>query len=82
MRTLNRLLTATAALIPAVALAHPGEHGGGFLHGLQHVVTQPDHLAMVCVLAALIGSGVWLRRTLRKRKAAAAHKTAQSPSQD
>lgn len=80
MRTLNRLLTAAAALSPTLALAHPGEHGGGFIHGLGHVLSEPDHLAVVFALAALIGSGVWLRRVLRKRSKV--EKTAPASSQD
>lgn len=67
MRVMSQLSIALAALSPTLALAHSGEHHGSFFHGLGHVLTEPDHLAMVCALAAVIGAGVWLRRTLLKR---------------
>jgi hypothetical protein len=67
MRHLTPLMTAAAALTPTLTLAHEGEHGGQFL-------------IAVCVLAAAIGAGVWLRRVLRKR--AAAGKRAPAASRD
>lgn len=70
MRVLSQLSVAVAALSPTLALAHPGEHHGSFFHGLGHVLTEPDHLAMVCALAAVIGVGAWLRRALSKRNRA------------
>jgi urease accessory protein len=58
-RLVLRSLVAAAALIPSIALAHPGHgDGGGFVHGLLHPVTGLDHvLAMVAVgmLAAHLG---------------------------
>jgi hydrogenase/urease accessory protein HupE len=80
MRHLTPLMTAAAALTPTLTLAHEGEHGGQFLIELGHVLSEPDHLAAVCVLAAAIGAGVWLRRVLRKR--AAAGKRAPAASRD
>ena len=49
MKCLATLLCA----LPSAALAHPGDHSG---LGMRHVLTQPDHLAMIVgavVVAAL-----------------------------
>jgi urease accessory protein len=57
-RLLLRSLVAAAALLPSVALAHPGHGDGGFVQGLLHPATGLDHvLAMVAVgmLAAHLG---------------------------
>ncbi|WP_432695071.1 HupE/UreJ family protein [Marinobacterium sp. YM272] len=60
-------LTAALALAPGAAFAHEGEHGGAFFKELMHVVTEPDHLAIVVAGAALIGCVSWVRRSARKR---------------
>jgi urease accessory protein len=43
-------------LISPAALAHPGDHGGGLLHGLAHPFAGLDHLL------AMIAVGVWAAR--------------------
>jgi len=48
------------SLIPTLALAHEGHHDGmSFTEGARHLLTQPDHLAMLALLAALVGYGGW-----------------------
>lgn len=66
-KLLSAITFATAALAPAVALAHPGHaHDGnaGFMHGFLHPMTGLDHiLAMVTVgiLAYQIGGrALWM----------------------
>ncbi len=49
------------------ALAHPGHASGGWLSaGLLHLLSEPDHLAMI-LLPAVAGAGWLLRRALRAR---------------
>lgn len=56
MRKPASLLAALAvALVPSVALAHPG-HGGGFSAGLVHPLSGADHLA------AMLLAGAWAAR--------------------
>jgi urease accessory protein len=56
------VLAAGLALTPGAALAHPG-HGAGFVAGLLHPLTGPDHLlAMLAIglwAAVLGGRAVW-----------------------
>jgi len=56
-------ITATAvflALVPVVALAHEGHHEGmRATVGLRHLLTQPDHLAMLAMVVALLGVTGW-----------------------
>jgi len=41
-------LIAFAALVPSAALAHPGDHShAGVTANLRHLLTEPDHLAML-----------------------------------
>lgn len=72
MRLLKNLFVAAAVLTPSLGFAHEGEHPGSLINGFGHVVTEPDHLAMVAGLAALIGGAVMLRRVISKRKQAVA----------
>ena len=51
-RTLALLLLATSS----AALAHPGDHAGGALHGFTHPFTGLDHLL------AMLSVGVWAAR--------------------
>ncbi|MEZ5648961.1 MAG: hypothetical protein R3E87_00255 [Burkholderiaceae bacterium] len=66
-RPVPALLSAVASLLltalPAPAFAHPGPH----VHddGLWHLLTQPDHLAL---LALAVGLGVGLARWLGSRR--------------
>jgi len=68
MGHLKDLLTAAAILTPSLALAHEGEHSGSYLSGFLHVLTEPDHLAVTLGLAAVIGTAVFVRRSLVKRR--------------
>jgi hydrogenase/urease accessory protein HupE len=53
-------LTLTAS---APALAHPGEHHGDVGSTLLHLMSEPDHIALL-VAAALAGGlgALWMRR--------------------
>ena len=57
---------ATAALITAPALAHPGQGRDGGSHELTHYFTEPEHLAPIglAALAGVAGAAfvVWYRR--------------------
>lgn len=67
-KIINPLAIASAiTLLPGTAFAHQGEHGGAFFKELFHVVSEPDHLIIVCAGAALIGSVSWVRRSAKKR---------------
>jgi urease accessory protein len=60
---LQRLLAISLLLASGTALAHPGDHAGGFVHGFAHPFLGLDHLlAMVIVgaWAARTGQRVWL----------------------
>jgi len=65
------------ALIPLLlcapsALAHPQHPGGGPLGaGLLHLLTEPDHLAVVLLPLVALGAVVALLRRRAGRKAAA-----------
>lgn len=52
---MKRLL-ALLALAPTAALAHPGDHHGV---GPWHLLTEPDHLAMIAAVVAVLGYAVW-----------------------
>jgi len=59
---------ATAGLLlalPVAAVAHPGEHHGGFA-SLAHLLTEPDHLAMILGAVAV---GVFIYRKVRHQRA-------------
>jgi len=48
---------ATAALVlPSAALAHPGDHR---TDGLLHFLSEPDHMALIALGAAVLGYAVW-----------------------
>ncbi|MCB6177843.1 hypothetical protein LHP98_06820 [Rhodobacter sp. Har01] len=49
-----------ALLLPGAAFAHTGDHSGA---GWFHLLTEPDHLAMV---AAAVGAVWLLRRWVRR----------------
>ncbi len=52
---MKRLVTALT-LLPSAALAHPGDHRAS---GLWHLLTEPDHLAMLAGVVAVLGYAVW-----------------------
>ena len=54
-------LAALLLTLPSAALAHPGDHTG---LGLRHLLTEPDHLAM---LAAVVVVAAVILRKLRSR---------------
>ena len=49
------------SLAPGAALAHPGDHSHA---RLMHLVTEPDHLAMIALAAAAAWGlwALWVRR--------------------
>ena len=58
-----RRLFAVIALLPNAAFAHPGDHWHtGFLGNIGHVLTEPDHLAMLGVTGALVVLVAYLRK--------------------
>lgn len=68
MRRIPDFRTAVAGIalaLPAAAFAHPGEHPGGFA-SLVHLLTEPDHLAMLIGAAAL---GYFIHRRIRHQRA-------------
>jgi hydrogenase/urease accessory protein HupE len=54
---MKKILIATATLLSTtgVALAHPGEHAMTLLNSVAHVLTEPDHLAMIAVGVIVVG---------------------------
>jgi hypothetical protein len=52
---MNRL-AAVLAVAPTAALAHPGDHRAS---ALWHLLTEPDHLAMIAVVMAGLGYAVY-----------------------
>lgn len=69
--------SAALALVASSALAHPG-HGTapqnqmGFVEGLVHLLTQPDHLGMLLVA---VGAAVVVARKVRASRRAASRRT-------
>lgn len=53
-------LAPALAMLPSAALAHSGDHRSS---GLLHVLTEPDHLAMLVVAAAALVYAVWKFRS-------------------
>jgi hydrogenase/urease accessory protein HupE len=49
------MMAATLAFTTTAALAHPGEHALTVLKSLAHVLTEPDHLAMIAVAIVVVG---------------------------
>ncbi|MBV1788126.1 HupE/UreJ family protein [Marinobacterium sp. D7] len=78
MHLLKDLFVAAAVLTPSLSFAHEGQHPGSLISGFGHVLTEPDHLAMVAGLAALIGGAVMLRRAISKRKKAVTKQAART----
>lgn len=58
-----RCLTALLAFLPTAALAHPGDHfHTGLFANLRHVLTEPDHLAMLGAAAVFVALVIYLRK--------------------
>ena len=58
-----RRMIAVIALLPTAAVAHPGDHAhSGFFGNLGHLLTEPDHLAMLGVAVAFVALVVYLRK--------------------
>ena len=56
-------IIAILVLLPAAAFAHPGHHSHiGFFANLRHVLTEPDHLAMLGGTVAVVALVVYLRK--------------------
>ena len=54
---------AALALLPTAALAHPGDHShNGFWGNLRHLITEPDHAAMLAAAAVFVAAVIWLRK--------------------
>lgn len=53
-------------LFSPFAYAHPGEHHGGMLNAVAHLVSEPDHLAMALIAVVV---GVASARIYRRRAA-------------
>ena len=53
-------LAALCALAPGAALAHPGDHR---FANLSHLVSEPDHLAMIALGAALVAYAAYKLRS-------------------
>ena len=69
-----RFSALAAALAPALALAHPGHPGGMLSAAWQHLLGEPDHLAVILApLVAALGYVAWRDwRAWRATKAARA----------
>jgi hydrogenase/urease accessory protein HupE len=52
---MKRILPALT-LLPSAALAHPGDHHAT---GLLHLLTEPDHLAMITAVVAVLGYAIY-----------------------
>ena len=61
--------TLLATIAPA-ALAHPGDHHEGWMATLVHLLTQPDHLALLLLAAGAgwAGARMLARRGDRPRR--------------
>ncbi|MFO1220663.1 MAG: HupE/UreJ family protein [Burkholderiaceae bacterium] len=60
------------ALMAGAASAHPGHGAGttlGFVDGLVHLLTEPDHVAMLvlAVVAGVAGAKAWRARRAARR---------------
>ncbi len=61
---MNKFLISVAGLTlsSTAALAHPGDHAFSMLNSLVHLLTEPDHLAMLMAAAALVGVILYKRK--------------------
>ena len=58
-------IAATLLALPLAAFAHPGDHHGGF-PSLAHLLTEPDHLA---ILLGAVAIGYFIHRRVRGARA-------------
>ena len=59
MKPQATLLTAALALLPNLALAHPGHHEHMTVaQAVRHLATQPDHLVLLAVGVLVMAFGV------------------------
>ena len=50
-------------LLPTSAFAHAGDHAhGGFWTNLRHLISEPDHVAMLIGAALLVAVVIYLRK--------------------
>lgn len=64
---------ALALLAPLAAQAHPQHAGGHPLGaGLAHLLSEPDHLALLLAPVVVAGVWAWRSRVLARRRAAGA----------
>lgn len=62
---MKRILTSTLILagLSGSAMAHPGEHGFSILGSFAHLLSEPDHLAMLAgTVAIAVIAWRWSRR--------------------
>lgn len=56
-------IAAVLAVLPSVALAHPGDHSSaGVFANLRHVLTEADHLALLVGVVAVVAVLIWRRK--------------------
>jgi len=53
-------LTAVLVALPTLAMAHAGDHTGA---GLTHLLTEPDHLALIAALVAVVALVIYKLRS-------------------
>jgi hydrogenase/urease accessory protein HupE len=61
---LARVLSGGFAGASTLAWAHPGDHGHQWLLAVMHLLTEPDHLAGIGLVAVIAGA-LWARRSRR-----------------
>ena len=64
---IRHAIAAMCLALPMAAFAHPGDHHGGF-PSLVHLLTEPDHLAMILGAAFI---GYFIHRRVRGQRARA-----------
>ncbi|HMN80168.1 MAG TPA: hypothetical protein PKA20_09590 [Burkholderiaceae bacterium] len=60
------LLALSASLSASPAWAHPGDHSSVLSNFVGHLLTEPDHLALVLLCVAAVAGFVWYRRRSRR----------------
>jgi len=58
------LLSLSMTLTSTPVRAHPGQHGHDWLSAVMHLLTEPDHLAGIALVAVIAGA-LWARRSRR-----------------
>ncbi|ATQ67058.1 MULTISPECIES: hypothetical protein [Methylosinus] len=65
MNAIRNAVTAAVSLVPAAALAHPGDHPADLAWDLAHIFTQPDHLLTIAFglgwAAMVVAVGYWFK---------------------